>query len=81
MIADIFYPIFTITITNLVCFIRKKKTKFFGGFAPTPSPRHHPGPPGDLQLQPFLTLTKTNGPIFFLYYPLISQIKYSKQPS
>ena len=77
MIADIFYPIFTITVTNLVCFIRKK-TKLFGGFAPTPSPRHHPGSPAGLQLprdpqlQPFLALTKTDPPIFFLYYPLAS---------
>ena len=30
MIADIFYPKFTITITNLVCFIQKKKV--FWGF-------------------------------------------------
>ena len=59
MNADIFYPIFTITITNLVCFIRKK-TKLFGCFAPTPSPSLRPGSPGGLQLprnpqlQPFL---------------------------
>ena len=49
MIADIFYPIFTLTITVSACFIRKKtktKTKLFGGLAPTPSPRHRPGPSG-----------------------------------
>ena len=27
MIADIFYPIFTLRITALVCFIQKKKTQ------------------------------------------------------
>ena len=43
MIADIFCPIFTITITILACFTRKKKGKLFRGFAPTRSPRHHPG--------------------------------------
>ena len=31
MIADIFYPIFTLTITISVCFIPTKK-KLFGGF-------------------------------------------------
>ena len=73
MIADTFYPKFTITITNLACFIRKKKAKLFGVFVPTPSPRHHPGPPEGLQLprepqlQPFLALTKTDVPISFLY--------------
>ena len=42
--ADIFYPIFTQTITILVCFIREKKAKLFRRFAPTHSPRHWPGP-------------------------------------
>ena len=52
------------------------KKKLFGSFAPTPSPRHHHGPPGGLQLPPdhqlqsFLALSKTNAPIFFLHYPL-----------
>ena len=49
MITDIFFPIFTLTITVLACFIRKK-TKLFGGFRPMPSTEHHPGPPGGLQL-------------------------------
>ena len=41
-----------------------------------PSPRHHHGPPGGLQLPPdhqlqsFLALSKTNVPIIFLHYPL-----------
>ena len=44
MIADIFYPIFILTTTILVCFIRKKNC--LGGFAPTSSPRYCPGSPG-----------------------------------
>ena len=36
MIADIFYPIFTLTITVLVCFIRKKIIKLFGASCPRP---------------------------------------------
>ena len=43
MIADIFYPIFTLMITILACFIRKKKGKLFWGFAPSCSPRYCPG--------------------------------------
>ena len=75
MIADIFFPIFTLKNTVLACFIRKKK-KLFGGFAPTPSPGHHPGPPGGFQfppgphLQSFLGFPKTNASIFFVCYPL-----------
>ena len=34
MNADIFYPIFTITVTNLVCFIRKKKQSCSGVLHP-----------------------------------------------
>ena len=44
MIADIFYPRFTLTITILACFSQKKAT-LFGGIAPMPSPRHYPGHP------------------------------------
>ena len=73
MIANIFHPIFTLTITILACFVRKK-AKLFRGFAPTLSPRHRPGPsaysPPDPQLQSFLALRRTETPIFFLYYPL-----------
>ena len=74
MTADIFYPIFTLTITVLACFIRKKK--MFLGFAPTPSTGHHPGHSGKFQLPPdpqpqsYLAPPKTDAPIFFLYYPL-----------
>ena len=42
MIADIFYPILTLTITVLACFIREKK--LFEGFAPTPSISCRRGP-------------------------------------
>ena len=49
MIADIFYPIFTLMITVLSCFIWKK---LFGGFAPMSSPGDHPGPPGGLKAHP-----------------------------
>ena len=51
MIADIFYPISTVAITVLAYFTRKKK--LFSGFAPMPSPGHHPGPSGSLQLFPY----------------------------
>ena len=44
MIAYIFYPIFTLTITVLVCFIRKKQ--IVREFVSMPSPRHHLRPPG-----------------------------------
>ena len=43
MIADVFYPIFTLTITILVCFIRRK-SKIVQRFAYPRSPRHRPGP-------------------------------------
>ena len=45
MIANIFHPIFTLTITILASFVRKK-AKLCRGFAPMLSPRHRPGPPG-----------------------------------
>ena len=51
MIADIFYPIFTLTITILACFTRKK-LKLFRGFSPTRSPRHCPRTPGGLAALP-----------------------------
>ena len=37
MVADIFYHLFTLIITILVCFIQKN---LFRVFEPTPSPRH-----------------------------------------
>ena len=82
MIADIFYPIFTLMITILACFIRKKKGKLFWGFAPSCSPRYCPGlhgggEKGGLQLAPdppasqsFLAFPRTDAPIFFLSHPL-----------
>ena len=51
MIADIFYPIFTLTIAILACFIRKK-SKIVQGFAYTCFPRHHAGTPGGLKAPP-----------------------------
>ena len=45
MIANIFYLIFTVTITVLACFIQKK-LKIVQGFVPMPSLEHHPRPPG-----------------------------------
>ena len=51
MITDIFYPIFNLTITILACYTRKK-AKLFGRFAPTRSPRYHPGPTGGLTAPP-----------------------------
>ena len=60
MITDIFYPLLTLTIINLACFIRKKK--LFGGFAPTPSSRHHPGYPGWLTAPPRPQLQSTQTP-------------------
>ena len=51
MIADIFCPIFTLTITILACFIRRK-SKIAKGFAYTRSPRHRSGPPGGLKSPP-----------------------------
>ena len=44
-----FYPIFTLSITVLACFIRKKKNV---GYAPTPSTGHYPGHSGEFQLPP-----------------------------
>ena len=52
MIADVFYPIFPLMITILACFVRKKKTKLFVGFAPMPSTGHHPGHSGELTALP-----------------------------
>ena len=74
MIANIFYPIFTLTITGLACFMRKKLFGFL-------HPRLHQGIaldllgglqlPPDPQLQSFLAWPKTDVPIFFLHYPNI----------
>ena len=79
MIANIFYPIFTLTITVLACFMRGKLFGFLhprlhqgialnplGGLQPLPDP----------QLQSFLAWPKTDVPIFFLHYPLTLKTIY-----
>ena len=43
MVADIFYPIFTLRITLLAYFIQKKKK-----MGALPPPEHHFAPPGGL---------------------------------
>ena len=72
MVADIFYPILTLKITVLVSFIQKKK---IGGLAPNRASLWTPwwaysSPP----LNP-LSCKKKNVLIFFLDYPLDSQVK------
>ena len=74
MIANIFHPTFTLTITILACFVRKKQNCLGDLY-----PRFHQGialdsllaAPPDPQLQLFLALSRTETPIFFLYYPLL----------
>ena len=81
MIADIFYPIFTLTITR-----RNYKTKkqnclgicihTFTKASPC-SPGGLKAPP-DPQLQSFFALPSLVAPIFFLYYTLqVSEWIYS----
>ena len=87
MISDIFYPIFTLMISILACFVRRK-SKIVQRFAYTRSSRHRTGPPGglktppDLHLQSFLALPRPNAAIFFLYYPLMGQAlsRYPAKP-
>ena len=75
MITDTFYPIFTLTITVLACFIQKKQ-KQKKKLRASPPPRYLFGPlkgltaTPDPQLQLFLALPKTSASIFFLYYSL-----------
>ena len=64
MVADIFYPLFTLKITDLSCFIDTKKS----GALPPPPPGHLPGPPGGLAAFPIAQMQKNNGPIFFPDY-------------
>ena len=60
VISPIFYPIFTLTITVIACFTRKKK-KIVRGF------RNHTF----TKASPWtLASPKTDASIFFLYYPL-----------
>ena len=67
MVADIFYPIFTLKITVLACFIQEKQ-KNLGASSP---PGHLPGPPGGLTAPPPIppAAKKNDAPIFFLDYP------------
>ena len=68
MVADIFYPIFTLKITVLACFIQEKQ-KNLGASSP---PGHLPGPPGGLTAPPLPippAAKKNDAPIFFLDYP------------
>ena len=78
MITDTLYPIFTLTITVLACFIQKNKNKKNVGLHPhqgiSLDPLRGLQLPPDPQLQLFLALPKTDAPIFFLYYPLMTVI-------
>ena len=67
MIA-IFYPIFTLTITVLACFTQKK-TKLCGGFTPMTSPKHRPGPSGELTAPPDPSCNQPMRPYFFCIIP------------
>ena len=69
MIADIFYPIFTLTITVLACFIREKK--LFEVFAPTPSTscRRGPGVTAPPSCNRFWLCQKPMRPYFFCIIP------------
>ena len=79
MIAEIFYPIFTLTITVLACSIQKN---CLGALHPclhksiTLDPWKLTAPP-DPQLQSFLASSKTDVSLFFLYYPLAEKQKIS----
>ena len=65
MVADIFYPILTLKITVLACFIQKKNR------GPRPQQSITLDPLVVLQLSPYPQLQKKNdAPIFFLDYPL-----------
>ena len=64
MVADIFYPILTLKITVLACFIQKK----LGASPPT---RASPWTPWWVYSSPHTPSCKKNdAPIFFLDYPL-----------
>ena len=68
MVADIFYPILTLKITVLACFIQKKKKNR----GPRPNQSITLDPLVGLQLPPYAQLQKKNdAPIFLLDYPLL----------
>ena len=71
MVADIFYPIFTLKITMLAYFIQKKKKKKKWG--PCPHQSITLDPLVGLQL-PFAK--KDDATIFFLDYPLAAYCSY-----
>ena len=66
----IFLPYIHPNIHRFSVFYTKKK--IVRGLGPTPSPGHHPGPPGPLRPPAaiVLALSKIDAPIFFMYYPL-----------
>ena len=74
MIDKMFYPTFTLSITILACFLRKKKTKLlrhlhsciFQGIALDPLGDLKPPRP---QLQSFSALPRTDAPYFFCIIP------------
>ena len=71
MVADIFYPIFILKITVLVCFLQKK-------LGTSPQPGHLPERPGGLTAPPIPQAAKkknkkkNDAHIFFLDYPLLA---------
>ena len=71
MVADIFYPIFILKITVLVCFLQKK-------LGTSPQPGHLPERPGGLTAPPIphaekkKKKKKNDAHIFFLDYPLLA---------
>ena len=71
MVADIFYPIFILKITVLVCFLQKK-------LGTSPQPGHLPERPGGLTAPPIPQAAKkkkqkkNDAPIFFLAFPLLA---------
>ena len=84
MIAGIFYPIFTLTITVLACFIQKKK--IVQRFVPMPSPGHRPRPPGGrgvtaplqtLSCSCFWLFQKLMRPYFFCIIPVMFNCSFS----
>ena len=68
MIADIFYPIFTLTITVLACFTQKKQS-----YSGVSQPRLHQGialdPFGSLQLPQTPCYNHPMRPYFFCIIP------------
>ena len=73
MIADIFYPIFTLTITVLAYFAQKNKV--VRGFHTYDFIKASPWTLWGAVTPPDLQLQSTDAPIFFLFYPLC-HLKY-----